>query len=196
MVERLRPASGDNVTDQTRIEALGECTATFAEQEEAADVAKTAKSNHSNMLKKWKQRGIRINSLKRAIKDRMLDPDEVLRDEHEYCRLRALQNMPSIQQDLMAMWAPMDVSDDQAAEIARQRWRDDGSFSARQGAPRENNPHAVGSEAHQTWDMGWSEDQERIAKAMGAGDAPVVDAGRVRRGRRRVAENGEANAVH
>lgn len=175
MVARVREAApGDNVTDQTRVEALIACGLTFKAQEEAAEVAKSARSAHSNEIKKWKKRGINTEALKRAVKDRFMDPAEVIAEEHEYIRMRALQNMPSIQQDLMAMWQEIDLSDDRKAEIERQRWRDDGAFCARQGKPREDNPHHQGTEAHQQWDLGWLNDQERIAKAMGAGEQPAV----------------------
>jgi hypothetical protein len=67
----------------------------------------------------------------------------------------------------------IDLPNAEKEEINRQRWRDDGSFSARQKQARDANPHAPGSEAHQCWDHGWLHDQERIAAAMGAGEAPV-----------------------
>lgn len=192
MVDRVRPAvPGGSVTDATLVAALGACAATYAAQEEAAEAAKTARSAHSNELKKWKKQGVPLEPLKKAIKDRFLDPAEVLAELHMYVRLRALQNMPSIQQDLAALWTDIDLPNETKAEIDRQRWRDDGSFSARQGQPRDSNPHQAGSEAHQQWDRGWLNDQDRIARAMGAGEQPqpavVQSRARPQRGRRAAA---------
>lgn len=185
MVERVRPAGpGDNVTDATMVEALGECTSTYTQQEADAEVAKSSRSAHSNALKKWKKRGVNLEALKKAIKDRFIDPAEVLAELHAYCRLRALQNFPSIQTDLVGMWSAIELPDETRAEIDRQRWRDDGSFSARNGAPRDDNPHPSGSEGFQCWDQGWLHDQERIARAMGAGETPAVDPVRARPSRR------------
>lgn len=170
MIERVRPAgAGDNVTDDTRMQALAECTATNAEVQQLADELKTARSEHSNTIKKWKARGINTSALKRAVRDRHLDPAEVLLEQHEYIRMRAVQNFPTIQQDLMAMWTEVDLGAEQKAEIQRQRWRDDGSFSARGGMARETNPHEGGSEGHQSWDAGWLDSPERIAAEMGNG---------------------------
>lgn len=176
MAKRVRSAAApdENVTDATLVEALGACAATFKAQQDAAEDAKAFRSAHSNELKKWKGRGVNLEALKKAIKDRFLDPAAVLAELHAYTRLRALQNMPSIQTDLVAMWKEIDLPDETAAEIERQRWRDDGSFCARQGQPRDANPHTAGSEAHQQWDAGWRNDQERIARAMGAGEAPAA----------------------
>jgi hypothetical protein len=178
MVERVRPASsGDNVTDATIVEALRASAATYRAQEEAAEVAKSARSAHSNEIKKWKKRGLHTEALKRAVKDRFVDPAEVLSELHNYTRMRALQNFPTIQTDLVAMWTEIDLPDETRDEIARQRFRDDGAFCARQGQLRDANPHQAGSEGHQQWDAGWLHDQERIARAMGAGDAPVANGG-------------------
>lgn len=205
MVARVRPAAsaGDNVTDETRVEALGALTATFNAVREAAEVLATLRAEHSSELKKWKNRGIRLSPMKRVIKERHVDPYEVLRDLHEETRLRALTNMPSIQQDLMGMWQPIDVPADKKAEVDRMRWRDDGAFSGREGSPREANPHEAGSEAFACWDKGWLEDQTRIAKAMGAGTAPAVDTSKTKPAakngtgtRRRRAAPAETAAVH
>ena len=175
MVKRVRPAAapGDNVTDAVLVQALGACAATYSAQEEAAEAAKTARSAHSNELKRWKKMGIAFEPLKRAVKERFLDPREVLANVHAYVRMRALQNMPSIQQDLLALWTDIDLPDETKAQIERDRWRDEGSFSAREKAARDANPHQPGSEAYQCWDQGWLHDQNRIATAMGAGAAPV-----------------------
>src|ERR1700740_1031179 len=103
MVERVRPAApGAHRQGETLVQARGACAATYAAQEEASEIAKSAKAEHSNELKKWKKRGVNLEALKRAIKDRFVDPSEVLAELHAYTRLRALQNMPSIPQDLAA----------------------------------------------------------------------------------------------
>lgn len=196
MVERVRPATpGQNVTDGTRMEALGECTASYLIVQEASEAAKSARGVHSANLKKWKGRGVLPAALARAIKDRLLDPAEVLAELHEYTRMRALQNMPSIQQDLAAMWTEVDVDDEKAAEIQRQRWHDDGAFAGRQGVVQVDNPHVPGSEAWASWDDGWRNDQERIATAMGAGAPPIVNASRGRPARKQTAQRQAATAA-
>jgi hypothetical protein len=187
MAGRLRSV-GDNVTDQTRVEALSDCTASFAVVSELSDQLKTARAEHSNRIKRWKGRGVQTESLKKAIKDRFLDPDEVLRELHEYTRFRALQNMPHIQRDLMELWSDLDIDEERVAEIQRQRWRDDGAFAGRQGQPRDSNPHTYGEEAFAVWDQGWHEDQERIARAMGLGEPPAEAA--PKKARRKAAGNG------
>lgn len=187
MVGRVRSV-GDNVTDQTRLDALADCTESFAIVSELSEQLKKARGDHSSRIKRWKGRGVQTESLKKAIRDRFLDPEEVLRELHEYTRFRALQNMPNIQQDLMALWSDLDIDDDRAAEIQRQRWRDDGAFAGRQGQAREANPHTYGEEAYAVWDKGWLEDQERIAKAMGVGAAPA--AAPAKKARRKAIGNG------
>jgi len=186
MVARVRSV-GENITDETRLQALEDCTESYIAVQKASEELKTIRSEHSSRLKRWKQNGITIESLKRAIKDRMLDPDEVIREEHEYCRFRALQNMPTIQQDLMALWAqPMDVDQARQDEIQRNRWRDDGALAGRNGVDRAANPHEQGSEAHQCWDLGWLHSPERIAKEMKENPAAaVVDTSRARPSSRR-----------
>lgn len=172
MVERVRPVGG-NVTDATIVEALGACAATYTAVQETAEAAKQARALHSAELKKWKGRGLRAVPLRRAVKERFEDPADVIADQHAYVRYRALQNMPTIQQDLMAMWAPIDLPVETQDAIHRQRWTDDGAFCARQGQLRDANPHTPGSEAWQAWDAGWLHDQDRIARAMGAGAPPI-----------------------
>lgn len=177
MVERVRaaPKPGDNVTDETRVEALASLTATFNAQREASEEARVLKAEHADNLKRWKARGIRLNPIKKVIKERFEDPADVLADLHEETRLRALTNMPNIQQDLVALWAPVEVPEDKKAELDRMRWRDDGAFAGREGQPRDRNPHQAGSDAYDCWDRGWLEDQTRIAKAMADGTEPHVD---------------------
>ena len=117
MPERVS-AIGDNVNDGTRIEALQECTESFVLLQEAADAAKTARAEHSNRLKKWKGRGLNLEALKRAVKDRLIDPDDIIKELHEYTRLRALQNMPHIQQSLIELWGD-GVANDHGEEAQR-----------------------------------------------------------------------------
>jgi hypothetical protein len=174
MAQRVRSnAPGGNVNDETRIEALAECTASAAQISDLADQLKSARGFHSSNIKKWKQRGVNTEALRKAIRDRLRDPDEVLLETHEYVRLRSLQNMPTFQQDLSQLWGDLQIDDAKAEEIQRQRWHDDGAFAGRNGIARPDNPHGAGSEAYQCWDQGWLHDQERIAKAMGKGEAPV-----------------------
>jgi hypothetical protein len=174
MAQRVRSSvPGGNVSDDTRIEALAECTASAAQISDLADQLKSARGFHSSNIKKWKGRGVNTEALRRAIRDRLRDPDEVISELHEYTRLRALQNMPTIQQDLAALWNDLQIDDAKAEEIQRQRWHDDGAFAGRNGIARVDNPHEAGSEAYQCWDQGWLHDQERIAKAMGKGEKPV-----------------------
>lgn len=170
-LDRVRQR-GSNVTDTTRAEALEACTATYRLLEEAADAAKQARSEHAAELRRWKKLGVNTDALRLAIRDRFTAEDDTLAQVHEYVRFRALQNMPNIQQSLLDLWAPIDLPEDRKAAIERQRWHDDGAFSGRQGQPRDANPHPAGSEAHQAWDRGWLEDQERIAGAMGRGETP------------------------
>lgn len=174
MLERVRPTLGGNVSDATRLQALEACTATYTLLQEALDAAKVAKSEHAAELKRWRGQGINLDALKQALRDRFSDEGETIAQLHEYIRFRALQNIPNIQQDLAALWAPIDLPEERRAELERQRWRDDGALAARQGFTRDTNPHELASEAYQAWDGGWLDDQERIASAMARGEAPVV----------------------
>lgn len=179
MVERVRGAQGDNVTDELRIQALGDIKQHDSDIMELSEELKTLKSERSNRIKHYKGLGMRTEALKKVSKERFKDAADVLADLHEETRLRALSNMPTIQMDLAALLGnPLDITDDQKAEIARQRWRDDGAFAGREGAARDSNMHPAGSEAYQQWDTGWLNSQERIARAMKDGDAPAVDTSR------------------
>lgn len=200
ILDRVRQPHA-NVTDQTLVQALRACGQTYTAQQDAAEVAKEARSAHSNELKRWKGLGVPLEPLKRAIKDRFLDPAEVLAETHMYVRLRALQNMPTIQQDLAALWTEVDLDEQTRGEVERQRWRDDGAFCAREGHARDSNPHAPGSEAHQQWDQGWLNNQERIARSMGAAagsskpedpDEVKVNTSRTRPSRKRAANKAAA----
>lgn len=176
-------AYGDNVTDATRIQALQECTESFILLQDAAEAAKKMRAEHSNRLKKWKSNGLNLEALKRAVKDRLIDPEDILKELHEYTRLRAVQNMPNIQQDLAELWNMRGALDiDAELEAQRTRWRDDGALAGRQGIPREENPHEAGSEAYECYDKGWLSSVERIAGAMGRGEPPAVNTSRTRRG--------------
>lgn len=173
MLQRVRPRSiGDNVSDEARLSALEGCTAAYRTVEEVAEALKAAKKEFSAELKKWKERGINIRSLQRAIKDRYTEENQTLDDLHQYIRFRSLQNMPTIQQSLLDLWAPIDLPEERKAEVERTRWREDGAFAGRQKQDRSINPHQPGSEAFQAWDAGWLEDPERIADAMARGEAP------------------------
>lgn len=175
MPDRVRAVAGDNVTDELRARALGECVAIADEIDALMEDVRSLKGSLSNKYKQFKGLGLRLEPLKRVLKERRKDPVDVLADLHEETRLRALRNMPTIQTDLMELIGkPLDISADQKEEIARQRWRDDGAFAGREGTARDSNPHLVGSEARQQWDAGWLNSQERIAKAMGTGGAPIV----------------------
>lgn len=193
MVARVRTV-GENVTDETRVHALDDCTESYLAVQKASEELKSIRSEHSSRLKRWKKQGVTIEALKRAIKDRLLDPDEVIREEHEYCRFRALQNMPTIQADLMELWGqPLEIDDARKDEIQRARWRDDGAFAGRNGAQRDSNPHEQGTEPHQCWDLGWLQSPERLAKEMGE-NSSEVDTSRARPTRRRRANGAEEHA--
>lgn len=181
MAERVRPAvPGSNVTDETRLEAFASLTKTFEQQRKDAEVAKTSRGIHSANIKNWKEKGIRVEPMKKVIKERFEDPSDTLRDIHEEIRLRAITNMPTIQADLSAIWNPINIPTDKALEYSRQRWYDDGAFCGRNGQARESNPHTGGSDAYDCWDRGWLNDQERIARAMRDGEKPAADASRKR----------------
>lgn len=190
MVERVRDAKpGDNVTDELRIKAMGELTQIANDIGDLMEEVKSLKSDYSGRVKHYKSLGMRTEALKKIIRERFKDPVDILADLHEETRLRALRNMPTIQSDLAELLGkPLDVTDDQKAEIARQRWRDDGAFAGREGMARDSNMHPAGSEAYQQWDAGWLNSQERIAKALGAGEAPV-DTGRSKPERKMAAGN-------
>jgi hypothetical protein len=182
MVERVRPvAQGGNVTDELRMRALADLTARDRVIGDAAEELKSLKAQRSAQIKHYKGLGMRTDPLRRVARERFKEPVDVLADLHEETRLRALSNMPTIQEDLVdLLGVPLDIDAEQRTQIQRDRWRDDGAFAAREKHTRESNPHEAGSEAHQQWDMGWLHNQERIAAAMGAGEPPVVDTGRKR----------------
>lgn len=192
MPKRVR-GPGDNVTDELRMQAIAACTITKVRVEETAAEAKTARAEHSNELKKWKGLGINIPALKDTLNDRFIDPQETIAKLHEYTRFRALQNMPTIQDELMKLWAPIEEDPKEAAQ--RQRWHDDGAFTGREGGPRDANPHQAGSEAYQAWDDGWLHDQKRIANELGANsNKPAVNNSRTRPERQKEAAPKKAAA--
>ena len=168
MVERVRAAAkpGDNVSDATRQEAMRALTASYA-------AIQMANAQHRNTAKRFQQLGVKTGITMRIIRDKYKDPADVLADLHEEIRQRALSNMPTVQQDLQNLWAPIDVPPDAQREHDLWRIRDAGAFAAREGQARDSNPHKAGSEEYTTWDKGWREDQTRIAKAMGKGEKPA-----------------------
>lgn len=189
VIDRVRPAPrpGDNVTDETRLSAIASLTASTKLVSDAAEELKAVRADHSANLKHWKKLGIRLKPIKKVIADRFEDQAEVLADLHEETRLRALTNMPNIQTDLSAMWAPINVDADAKAEADRFRRRDAGAFAAREGQPRDANIYTAGSAEYADWDKGWLEDQDRIARAMKDGKAPIVDTSRGKPPRKKAA---------
>lgn len=189
MAERVRetPAPGDNVTDATRRQALRALAATLAK-------VQTANGEHRAEIRLWKERGIDTTQALAALRGRHKDPDEVLQKLHEQIRMRSLLDMPTIQQDLAALWQQPSLPVDEQEQHERWLAREAGALAGREGQPRESNPHAPGSALHPDWDKGWLEDQTRIANAMGAGDAPQVQSGRAMPARKQAAADGEGGA--
>jgi hypothetical protein len=180
MPERVREAPGANISDQTRQEAMRSLASSYASLKEA-------QSAHSNNSKKWKREGIKTQITMKVLRERYKDPAEVLADLHEEIRLRAITDIPTIQQDLSELWAPPEVPQDAQDEHQRWQWREAGALAARRKFARDANPHTQGTEAFDCWHRGWLESPERIALEMEAGGAPQVDASPRRPTRRRAA---------
>lgn len=191
-LERVRdkPKPGDNVSDATRQDALRALSNTYA-------AVKLANANHQNEAKKWQGVGVKTKITMKVIRDRYKDPAEMLADIHEEVRQRALDHMPTIQQDLMDLWKPIELKPDERAEHDRFRRRDAGSFAAREDHPRDSNPYQAGTEEYADWDSGWLEDQTRIAKGMANGAKPIggkVDASKAKPPRKTAAADKSAPA--
>ena len=180
MPERVRAVPGSNVSDQTRQEAMRSLAQSYA-------VLKQAQSAHSNNAKKWKGEGVKTPQAMKVLRERWKDPQEVLAELHEEIRFRALSDIPTIQDDLAALWAPPEVSASAQSEHQRWQWREAGGLAARKKFARDANPHNQGEEAHAEWDRGWLDSPERIAAEMEAGGAPQVDASRKQPSRRKQA---------
>ncbi len=177
MPDRVR-APGANVTDETRQEAMRSLAGTLAS-------LRLAQSEHATNAKRWQKEGIKTKITLKVLRERYLDPVEVLANLHEEIRLRALTDIPTIQRDLSELWQPPEVEQNAQDEHQRWQWREAGALAARKKFARDGNPHTAGSEAFSCWDKGWLENPERIALEMEAGGAPQVDASPRRPTRRR-----------
>jgi hypothetical protein len=180
MPDRVRTVPGANVSDQTRQEAMRSLASSYASLKEA-------QSAHANNSKKWKREGIKTVITMKVLRERYKDPAEVLADLHEEIRLRAITDIPTIQQDLSDLWAPPAVPQDAQDEHQRWQWREAGGLAARRKFARDANPHSQGTEAFACWHQGWLDSPERIAAEMEAGGTPQVDASPRRPARRRTA---------
>ena len=180
MPDRVREAPGANITDETRQEAMRSLASTLAGLKEA-------QSAHATNAKKWQKEGIKTRITLKVLRERYMDPAEVLANLHEEIRLRAITDIPTIQRDLSELWTPPEVPQDKQDEHQRWQWREAGALAARKKFARDSNPNTAGSEAFALWDNGWLNSPERIALEMASGGAPQVDASPRRPTRRQAA---------
>ncbi len=168
-------SAGSNVTDDTRKEYYSKAKMALREFEKAHEIAKSAKSAYTNVLKSAKKAGLSTKAIARVLAERMADPDELVREEQEYIRIMALSGvMPTFQASLFGDAPDPELVEEGTIDAAF----DAGNSCGLAGRNRQENPHFQGTEKWEVWDRGWIAGQEVLfakagpKKAKGKKKAP------------------------
>jgi hypothetical protein len=134
-----------------------------------------------SILKKWKVAGVNTKALIATHQDMKLDPTEVAKNLHDHVRYLALRSFPKEQ---LPLFSPADLSVTAKAEAEQQAFAigDAGYKAGIGGVPRDDNPHAPGSESNPLWDLGWADGMRARQTALGTQGKPA-DATRKRKAR-------------
>lgn len=139
------------------------------EIEETRDALKSLVGQRRSQVKAAKKAGVPTDALLRAIAQRNKDQDEIIRDEREWVRMRALLNMPIDQIELF----PNDLSfravdDEERNEQLVFGAEQMGYAGGKNGHLIDNNPFHQSAESEQfsAWVSGWHRGQAHLAKGL------------------------------
>ncbi|MDR3533999.1 MAG: hypothetical protein P4L90_25965 [Rhodopila sp.] len=153
--------------------------------EEAASIRGTI----SQRKKAWKKAGFPVVAIDRVVADMLQDDDELLAEEREYIRIRAVMNVAWSQDDLFpetVLTSAEEAAEDeeQALHMAGQN----GYAAGLNGHDIDKScPYAPGTDRHVKFREQWHHGQAHLAKGLGRQE---------RRGRRAAGGESEAGAVH
>lgn len=153
----------ENVTNETRAEALREYVQAYRE-------AQRASGKKAKVLQKWAKAGIPAEVLKEAVKVRDMDPQEVMDLDREKARMKALI-IPEYSKTMDMFGDKLDTSLKGSAATEMSAWEaeDAGYLAGKAGRPIDSSPynHQPGSELFVKWRDGWQKGQADIAYEMG-----------------------------
>jgi hypothetical protein len=155
-----------NVTDETKLSFFRRALKTKQEHERAHELATAALGEHRAVLKAAKKAGVDQAAISRVLRERMLDPEEVLKSEQEYLRMKAISGAPLRLQDDLLGGPTLDLSSADKEKIEEEKAYDDGVFAGGAGHNRSTNKNAPGSSAFDAWDRGWLQGQKQIVSGM------------------------------
>jgi hypothetical protein len=169
------PNLSANVTNKTIADFYREALPIHRELREAQDAVASVNGRLRNVYKKAKESGVSEKAIARLLKERLLDPDEVTKDLHDYVRARAIISpMPKHDVDMFTELLSPAVPEDTQEAMTAERVYDDGFFCGSEGRNRETNPHPPGSDHADIWHRAWLLGQAKIAGEM----APKAKKGR------------------
>ena len=128
-----------------------------------------AKQAHSVEMKAFKKAGGDEKAIKYVMDMCNKEPAIVAlyeRNKLLYARFEGLAHLSQTSFDFSTDAA--DPSEESRLELAKDRAKDDGAFSAKDGVARDRNPHPAGSELHAAWDKAWRENQVKLADDLKA----------------------------
>jgi hypothetical protein len=119
------PNLSANVTNKTIADFYREALPIHRELREAQDAVASVNGRLRNVYKKAKESGVSEKAIARLLKERLLDPDEVTKDLHDYVRARAIISpMPKHDVDmfteLLSPAVPEDTQEAMTAERGAQ----------------------------------------------------------------------------
>jgi hypothetical protein len=156
-----------NVTNKTIADFYRESLPVHRELKAAQELVSSVNGRLRNIYKRAKESGVSEKAIARLLKERLLDPEEVTKDLHDYIRARAIISpMPQEQVDMFAELLSSSVEAETAELIALDKVYDDGYLAGSEGGNRDRNPHAPGSEQYDAWDRAWIKGQEKIVASL------------------------------
>lgn len=112
--------------------------------------------------------GVDVRALERVVAEAVMDQDEILAAERAYIRMRAVLNMPILQDDLFpAAAAAPTMSPEEAERQALHQAGQAGYMAGINGHDIDKaNPHTAGEELWVKWREQWHAGQAHIAKGL------------------------------
>lgn len=118
--------------------------------------------------------GVDVRALERVVAEAVMDQDEILAAERAYIRMRAVLNMPILQDDLFpAAAAAPTMSPEEAERQALHQAGQAGYMAGINGHDIDkSNPHTTGTEPWVKFREQWHAGQAHLAKGLGTGRRP------------------------
>jgi hypothetical protein len=166
--EQAAPEGHNGPSDALILEYARNIIRKDVEIEETRDELKSLVGQRRSQVKAAKKAGIPTVALLRAIAQRHMDQDEIIANEREWVRMRALLGMPVEQTELFPDIVASSLDDEERRKQAIFGIEQMGYLAGKSGQPIEDNPfhQSLESEQFTVWARHWHKGQARLARGL------------------------------